>query len=362
MTWLGMKSLSFSTPSALYHLYVDIYVREAGSSCTPVTKIILDDASQMMRMKREVFPRAPQVSVVTKTIYASSTAISTGPSQTESVPIPIGPIVGGIIGGMLIVLVAVGGWWWWGSRLHESKAKGAKARRAQSLTAARTGHNKTESTETLKTNSGHSKSQSSLSEKTKEKQPANATVTHESVQKPSAILAQERNARPPFMHQTNSSASLASSRYAPSRPSPLALNVVTRAPSALSENPPSVVVTAAPRSNSPELLSPQTAALRSLSPLPPKVHVVPPSPPPPVHALPVPATEKNSRQSVQSVQSAQSMASEYSLDSPVGVAYGGDELERMPYINPRDEWRASQDDIMSQMHTAAQARGPFGVA
>ncbi|CAE6459788.1 unnamed protein product, partial [Rhizoctonia solani] len=43
---LGMKSLSFSTPSALYHLYVDIYVREAGSSCTPVTKVILDDAAR----------------------------------------------------------------------------------------------------------------------------------------------------------------------------------------------------------------------------------------------------------------------------------------------------------------------------
>lgn len=310
----------------------------------------------MMRMKREVFPRAPQVSVVTKTIYASSTAISTSPPQPENVPIPLGPIVGGIIGGMLIVLVAVGGWWCWGSRLRSSNAKGAKARRAQHLTAARTGHSKTESTETLKTNGGHSKSQSSLSEKTKEKQPTNATATHESVQKPSAILAQEKNSRSPFMHQTNSSASLTSSRYAPSRPSPLALNVVTRTPSMLSENPPTVVVTTAPQPNTPEVLSPQSAALRSLLPLPPKVNVVPPSPPPPVHALPVPTTEKNSRQSVQSV------ASEYSLDSPVGVAYGGDELEQEPYINPRDEWRASQDDVMSRMYMAAQARGPFGNA
>ncbi|CAE6433301.1 unnamed protein product [Rhizoctonia solani] len=315
--------------------------------------------SQMMRMKREVFPRAPQVSVITKTVYASSTAIPSNSPQVENAPIPLGPIVGGILGGMLIVLVAVGGWWWWGSRLRASKAKGAKARRAQHLTAARTRHSRTDSTENLKTSGSHSKSQASLSEKTREEQPAKTSVAHESIQKPSAILAQEKNTRPPFMHQTNSSASLASSRYAPSRPSPLALNVVTRAPSALSENPPTVLVTSPTQSSGQPLLSPQSAALRSLSPLPPKVHVLPPSPPPPVHTLPAPALNKHQRQSVQSVQS---VASDYSLDSPVGVAYGGDELEREPYTNPRDEWRSSQDDIMSRMRMAAQARGPFGNA
>ncbi|KAL5636104.1 hypothetical protein ACGC1H_004799 [Rhizoctonia solani] len=305
-----------------------------------------------LRMKRELFPRAPQVSVVTRTIYASNTAATTNSPQPEDVSVPIGPIVGGIVGGMLIVLVAVGGWWWWGSRLRVSNAKGAKARRAQHLTTARTGHSKTESTETLKTKGSHSKPQASLSEKRQEKQPDNATVTHDSVQKPSAILAQERNTRPPFMHQTNSSASLTSSRYVPSRPSPLALNVVTRAPSVATDNPPTVVVTAPKQPSDPPLLSPQSAALRRLSPLPPKVQVVPPSPPPPVHRLSKPIT----RQSIQSVQSA---ASEYSLDSPIGVAYGGDELERQQYTNPRDEWRESQDDIMSHMRTAAQARDLF---
>ncbi|KDN49384.1 hypothetical protein RSAG8_02086, partial [Rhizoctonia solani AG-8 WAC10335] len=197
--------------------------------------------SQMMRMKRVVFARAPQVSVVTRTIYASSTAITTNPPQPQTV----------------------------------------------------------------------------------------------------------------------SSTSIASSRYVPSRPSPLALNVVTRAPSVATDDPPTVVVTAPAQSNHPAVLSPQSAALRRLSPLPPKVQVVPPSPPPPAHTLPAPATDKNPRQSVQSVQSA---ASEYSLDSPVGVAYGGDELEQQPYTNPRDEWRASQDDVMSRMHAAAQARGPFSNA
>ncbi|KAJ1310384.1 hypothetical protein OPQ81_007122 [Rhizoctonia solani] len=313
--------------------------------------------SQMMRMKREVFPRAPQVSVVTQTVYASSTATATSPPQVEDVPIPLGAIVGGIIGGMLIVLVALGGWWCWGSSLRASKAKVTKARRAQNLTAARTRHSKTESTETLKTTGSRSTPQTPLSEKFKEKQSADPPASHETVQKPSAILAQERNTRPPFMHQTNSSASLGSSKYAPSRPSPLALNVVTRSPSVLSENPPTVIVTATSSPNNPEILSPQSAALRSLVPLPPKVNVVPPSPPPPAHILSAPTTDKNQRRSIQSVQSFQSVASEYSLDSPIGVAYGGDELEKEPYVNPRDEWRASQDNIMAQMRMAAQARG-----
>ncbi|CAE6433624.1 unnamed protein product [Rhizoctonia solani] len=311
--------------------------------------------SQTKKMRREVFPRVPQVSVVTQTITASSTSTSTSLPQTGS-PVPIGPIVGGIVGGMLIVLVAVGGWWWWGSLLNDSKVQGAKARRAQSLTATRAGHSKTESTETLKTTG--SRSQTTLSEKTQEKQSNNAKVAQESVQLPSAILAQQqKNTRSPFMHNANSTTSLASSKYMPSRPSPLALNVVTRAPSVLSDNPPIVLVTAPPQSDT-KVMSPQSAALHSLLPLPPKVHIVPPSPPPPVHKLPIP-TDKNQRQSVQSLQS---VASEYSLDSPIGVAYGGDELEREPYINPRDEWRASQEDVVSRMHAASQGRGPFGNA
>ncbi|CAE6418473.1 hypothetical protein RSOLAG1IB_00943 [Rhizoctonia solani AG-1 IB] len=323
-----------------------------GSSPTKV------HGSQTKRMRRELLPRVPQVSVVTQTITASSTSTSTSLPQA-STPVPIGSMVGGIVGGMLIVLVAVGAWWWWGSLLNDSKAQGAKARRAQNLNAARTGHAKTESTETLKT--AGNRSPTTLSEKTQEK--SNSTqVAHEPVQLPSAILAQQqKNTRSPFMHQANSTTSLASSKYTPSRPSPLALNVVTRAPSALSDNPPTVFVTAPPQPDI-KVMSPQSAALHSLSPLPPKVHVVPPSPPPPVHKLPVPNADKNQRQSVQSVQSAQSVASEYSLDSPVGVAYGGDELERESYINPRDEWRSSQEDIASRMRTAAQGRGPFGNA
>ncbi|CAE6464516.1 unnamed protein product [Rhizoctonia solani] len=317
--------------------------------------------SQMMRMRREVLPRAPQVSVVTQTITASGVSTSTSTSLPQtSTPVPIGPMVGGIVGGMLIVLLAVGGWWWWGSLLNDPKANGAKARRAQSLTAARTRHSKTESTETLKTTGG--RSQTTLSEKTQEKQSKNSAGTNETVQLPSAILAQQqKNTRPPFMHQANSSTSLTGSKYTPSRPSPLALNVVTRALSVVSDNPPTVLVTAPPQSEV-KVMSPQSAALHSLSPLPPQVHIVPPSPPPPAHVLPVPGTEKNQRQSVQSMQSVQSVASEYSLDSPIGVAYGGDELEREPYINPRDEWRASREDVMDRMHAATQGRSPFGNA
>lgn len=297
--------------------------------------------SGAMKMRREVYPREPQVSVVTRTIYASSTSTSTGMAMpVEDTPIPFGPIVGGIAGGVLIVLLAVGGWWWWVSKMRAAKAMGAKTRRAQDLAAARTGHGKTESTETLNTKASHSKSQSSyMSEKSA------TSPTHEPVQKPSAILAaQQKNPRSPVTHQTTSSTSLASSKYAPLRPSPLALNVVNRASSAMSEEPPTVVVTAPPQTDS-NILSPQTAALRSISPLPPKVNVVPPSPPPPKRSLDAPGTERNQRESVQSMQSVLTVASEYSLDSPVGVAYGGDEMTHEAYANPMDDWRASKPDV-----------------
>lgn len=292
-----------------------------------------------MKMRREVFPREPQVSVVTHTIYASRTSTATSLPVTEDVPIPVGPIVGGIIGGVLIVFLVVGAWWWWGSRSRSVQAKSGKARRAQDLAKTRTGHGKTQSMETLNTSASHTNSQSShMSEKS-------PSPSHPPVLKPSAILAaQQKNHRPVFTHQTPSTTSITSSKYAPARPSPLALNVVNRSPSVMSENPPMVLVTAPPRSSSPEI-SPQSAALRSLVPLPPKVHVVPPSPPPPMRKLDAPTEERNVRESVQSVQSVQSVASNYSLDSPVGVAYGGDETAREVYINPRDTWNADALDL-----------------
>jgi hypothetical protein len=226
--------------------------------------------------------------------------------------------------------------------------QGEKARRAQDLAFARTGHGKTESTETLNSTLSKSHSHSShLSEKSMTKSG------HEPVKKPSAILAQQPKSRSPFTHNAPSSTSLASSKYAPSRPSPLALGVVTRSPSVMSENPPAVVVSAPRRETAG--LTPQAAALRSIAPLPPFVKVVPPSPPPPAQMLLAPAKERVQRQSVQSVQT---VASDYSLDSPVGVAYGGDELERESYMNPRDEWRESKGDVMDRMSAAAQARHP----
>ncbi|KAF8610506.1 hypothetical protein BDV93DRAFT_601505 [Ceratobasidium sp. AG-I] len=310
------------------------------------------------RMKRELLPREPQVSVVTQTIYASSTSTSTGlPLPADNSSIPLGPIVGGIAGGVFLVLLAVGGWMWWGSRMRAAKAKGAKARRAQDLAAARTGHSKTESTDTLNTIRSKTHSQSShLSEKSEKSE---ASSTHE-VKKPSAILAQQKSSRSPFTHNAPSTTSLASSRYAPSRPSPLALAVVTRPSSQLSSRPPTVVVTVPPQLSPLKPLARQSASavLRSLAPLPPAVNVVPPSPPPPAPMLLAPAAEKTQRQSVQSVQSVQTVASEYSLDSPVGVAYGGDELELEAHKNPRDEWRDSNGDVMNRMSADAQARQP----
>ena len=62
--------------------------------------------------------------------------------------------------------------------------------------------------------------------------------------------------------------------------------------------------------------------------------------------LGAPIEERNVRESVQSVQSVQSAASNYSLDSPVGVAYGGDETAREVYVNPRDTWRDSNADVL----------------
>ncbi|KAB5593052.1 hypothetical protein CTheo_3517 [Ceratobasidium theobromae] len=290
------------------------------------------------KMKRVVLPREPQVSVVTQTIRASSTSTSTElPLAVKDQPLPFGAIVGGTVSGMLIVLLVVGGWWWWGSRMRASREKGAKARRSQ-LLAARVGitHEKTQSTESLKS-ADHSKSQSQFSHNSEK--PENQTiipVLQEPVKKPSAILAQQKNSRPPFVHPASSTTSLGSTKYAPARPSPLARNVVTNAPSTMSENAPTVDITAPANSS--------VAASRNLAP-PPSVKVVPPSPPRPARMLDAPVTASSQRQSVQSVQSAQTV---YSIDSPVGVAYGGDETEHEAYTNPRDEWRASNADMSAR--------------
>lgn len=233
--------------------------------------------------------------------------------------------------------------------------QGAKARRAQDLAKARTAqHGKTQSTETLNTirSKAHSNS-SHLSEKSEQSETSS---THEPVKKPSAILSQQKSSRPSFAHNAPSTTSLASSKYAPSRPSPLALAVVTRPPSEMSDRSPTVVVVPPPQPSPLKPPTPQSASavLRSLTPLPPAVNVVPPSPPPPAHMHLAPAADRTQRQSVQSVQSAQTVASEYSLDSPIGVAYGGDELELEAYTNPRGDWRDSQDSAGQGRQAAIQ--------
>ncbi|KAG8708003.1 hypothetical protein FRC09_001504 [Ceratobasidium sp. 395] len=274
-------------------------------------------------MEKMLVPRAPQVSVVTRTIYASSTSTATAPAVPTSDPgIPLGPIVGGMIGGMAIVLLAVGGWFWWGSRLRAAKAKGAKARRAQELAATRTGHghSKTESTEVL------AQSKSRMSEKS----GTGSVSASEPVKKPSAILSEKPNpsshSRSPFNHQTGSATSLGSSKYAPSRPSPLALGVVNRPDSVVSD--------------------------KSVVPAPflPAVNVVPPSPTISIKALlSPPEPDRAQRQSVQSTQSVQTVGSEYSTESAVGVAYGGDEGTQEVYKNPRDEWLESKKNAVGRI-------------
>ncbi|KAG8743705.1 hypothetical protein FRC10_011578 [Ceratobasidium sp. 414] len=243
------------------------------------------------RMKREILPREPQVSV------------------------------GGIVGGMVIVLLAVGGWFWWGSRVRAAKTKSAKSRRAQELDQRRmAGRGRAESSETLH-NGAQSKPDSRMSEK-----PGTNPAT-EPVKKPSAILSEKPKPSPhrsPFNHTNVSSTSLASSKYAPSRPSPLALGVITRSSSAMSDAPP--------------------------IPGLPSVNVVPASPTVPVRALLSPAEpDRTQRRSVQSTHSVQSAASEYSTDSAVGVAYGGDEAEQEAYKHPRDEWLESKKSAVGRV-------------
>lgn len=271
----------------------------------------------MKRMRREILPREPQVSVVTQTIYASSTSTATPiPIPTKDTGVPYGPIVGGMVGGMVIVLLVVGGWFWWGSRVRAAKAKGAKARRAQHLAVVRTGHGKSESTETLKTSSPDPE------------KPKPAPANHP-VKKPSDILAEKPkpNGRSPFNMTAPSTTSLAS-KYAPARPSPLALAVVTRSPSVMSDHMP--------------VPTPGSGL--------PAVNVVPPSPSMPSQALLAPEEPgRAQRQSVQSAKSVQSVASEYSAESAIGVAYGGDEGERDVLKHPHDEWLESKKSAVARM-------------
>ncbi|KAG9102828.1 hypothetical protein FRC06_001017 [Ceratobasidium sp. 370] len=256
--------------------------------------------------------------------FAGSTSTATSPAIPADVPgIPFGPIVGGIVGGMAIVLLAVGGWFWWGSRLRAAKAKDAKVRRAQELDRRRTGRSRTESSEALR-GATQSKPDSRISEK------PGTTLATEPVKKPSTILSEKPKPNPhhrsPFNHPTGSSTSLASSKYAPSRPSPLALGVITRSSSVMSDIPP--------------------VPMRSL----PSVNVVPASPTIPAPTLLSPAEpNRTQRQSVQSTHSVQSAASEYSTDSAVGVAYGGDEADQEVHKHPRDEWLESKKSAVARV-------------
>ncbi|QRV86160.1 hypothetical protein RhiJN_14178 [Ceratobasidium sp. AG-Ba] len=264
------------------------------------------------RMRREILPREPQVSVVTQTIYASSTSTATGIAiPTDDPGVPYGPIIGGMVGGMVLVLLVVGGWFWWGSRMRATKAKGAKARRAQHLTVART-HGKSESTETLH-----------KSDSASEKSKSGTTPASEPVKMPSAILAEKSSpgARSPFNMSAPSTTSLVS-KYAPARPSPLALAVVTRSPSVMSDNMP--------------VPGPGSVF--------PAVNVVPPSPTMSTRALPVSKElDRTHRESVQTV------ASQYSAESAIGVAYGGDEAEQEALKNPRDEWLESKKNAVARI-------------
>ncbi|KAF8495371.1 hypothetical protein JB92DRAFT_1105920 [Gautieria morchelliformis] len=66
-------------------------------------------------------PRAPQI--ITTTIFAGGGPTATSSSSSGSVPIPIGAIIGGLLGGVFLALAAIGGWIWWGKLIERKRRK-----------------------------------------------------------------------------------------------------------------------------------------------------------------------------------------------------------------------------------------------
>lgn len=61
--------------------------------------------------------------VVSTTTVFSSPTIITLPEQTSSSSIPIGPIVGGVLGGVFLAVAAVVVWHWWGRSIKRKEDK-----------------------------------------------------------------------------------------------------------------------------------------------------------------------------------------------------------------------------------------------
>ncbi|THH27629.1 hypothetical protein EUX98_g6556 [Antrodiella citrinella] len=61
------------------------------------------------------------IQLSTTTFFPNGTALPVAPSQHS--PIPIGSIVGGTIGGIVLAFVLVFGWIWWGRNIERGKRK-----------------------------------------------------------------------------------------------------------------------------------------------------------------------------------------------------------------------------------------------
>jgi len=68
------------------------------------------------------------VSVVTQTIFTGPTGLVQQPPASKS-SIPVGPIVGGAVGGVVIAVVAVTLWAWWGRSIQRKQAQQRKEMR-----------------------------------------------------------------------------------------------------------------------------------------------------------------------------------------------------------------------------------------
>ncbi|KAI0049680.1 hypothetical protein FA95DRAFT_816282 [Auriscalpium vulgare] len=74
-------------------------------------------------------PLATPAQVVTFTVYAPGASASPSPPplvNASGSSVPIGAIVGGVVGGVALSLIAVLGWWYWGNRIERAEAKARK--------------------------------------------------------------------------------------------------------------------------------------------------------------------------------------------------------------------------------------------
>ncbi|KAF8584103.1 hypothetical protein K439DRAFT_1633846 [Ramaria rubella] len=69
-----------------------------------------------------IVPRGPDL-FTTTTIFAPGAPTAASSGASRSPPLPVGPIVGGLLGGVCLALAAVGGWIWWGKAIEKRARK-----------------------------------------------------------------------------------------------------------------------------------------------------------------------------------------------------------------------------------------------